>query len=248
MNRTGFVSAALVLLASCSATTATAQAPATSDGWVVLPVDEYRALRDRANPPAPPPSAPPVDATLTRIDYDLRVDGDSVAGRALLTIDVLKDGWASVQIPAGLMARDARVNGQPVPLVDGPPAHVLLARAGRAVLTLDIAVPLAASAGTESIALPASASPISRATLVLPRSGIDLSATGGFVAEHAEAGGESRWTAYGRPNQPLALSWKRKVDDRRAELPVRVRARVTSVVGLSEDACQTSASVRVEVL
>jgi len=248
MTRSGFVSLAVVLLAACSATMAAGQAPAAPDGWVVLPVDEYRALRDRANPPALPPPAPPVDATLTRIDYDLRVDGDSVAGRALLTIDVLKDGWASVQIPAGLMARDARVNGQPVPLVDGPPAHVLLARAGRAVLTLDIAVPLAASAGTESIALPASASPISRATLVLPRSGIDLSATGGFVAEHAEAGGESRWTAYGRPNQPLALSWKRKVDDRRAELPVRVRARVTSVVGLSEDACQTSASVRVEVL
>src|SRR5438876_575786 len=118
------------------------------------------------------------------------------------------------------------------------PAHVLLARAGRSVLTLDLVVPLAASAGTESIVLPASASPISRVALTLPKNGVDLSAAGGFIAEHAETAGESRWTAYGRPNQPLTLSWKRKIDDRRAELPVRVRARLTTLVGLTDDVHQ----------
>ena len=163
-----------------------------------------------------------MDATLTRVDYDLRVDGESVTGRALLTIDVLRDGWTRVQIPAGLMVRDAQLDGQPVSLVGGPPPHVLLSRAGRFVLTLDIVLPLAASAGAESIALPPSPSPISTATLVLPRSGVDLSVNGGFVAERAETGNESRWTVFGRPNQPLTMSWKRKVDDRRAELPLRV--------------------------
>ena len=85
---------------------AAAQPPA-ADGWVVLPVDEYRALRERRWACHAPPAASPVDATLTRVDYDLRVDGDSVAGRALLTIDVLREGWTRVQIPAGLMVRDA---------------------------------------------------------------------------------------------------------------------------------------------
>ena len=248
MDRARLALTAIVLWTSCGATRLIAQTPTPAEGWVVLPVDEYRALRERAIPPAPPPLAPPVDATLTRIDYDLRVDSDSISGRALLTIDVLKEGWTRVQIPAGLMVRDARLDGQPVSLVEGPPPHVLLARAGRSVLTLDIVMALAASAGTESIALPASPSPIARATLVLPRSGVDLSATGGFIADHAETASESRWTAYGRPNQPLALSWKRKVDDRRAELPVRVRARLTTVIGLSEDACQASTAVRVEVI
>ena len=56
--------------------TSAAQTTAPPDGWVVLPVDEYRALRERANPPPPPPAPPPVDATLTRVDYDLRVDGE----------------------------------------------------------------------------------------------------------------------------------------------------------------------------
>jgi hypothetical protein len=232
---------------SCGAI-ATAQTSATPDGWVVLPVDEYRALRDRANPPQPLPPAPPVDATLTRIDYDLRVDTDTVAGRALLTIDVLREGWTRLQIPAGLMVREATLDGQPVALVDGPPPHVLLSHAGRSILTLEVVVPLATSAGAESITLPASPSPISRIRLALPKSGVDLSVAGGFITEHAEAANESRWTAFGRPNQALTMRWKRKVDDRRADLPLRVRARLTEVVGLGEDACQVAAAVRVEVL
>src|SRR2546427_3625987 len=225
-----------------------AQTVAPPEGWVVLPVDEYRALRERAFPSAPPPAASPVDATLTRVDYDLRVDGDSVAGRALLTIDVLREGWVRVQIPAGLKVRDARLDGQPLSLVDGPPPHVLLSRAGRSVLTLDIVVPLTSSAGTESITLPASPSPISRTALVLPKSGVDLSPAGGFIADHAETANESRWTAFGRPNQPLTLSWKRKVDDRRAAQALRVRARVTEIVGLGEDGCQVAATGRGEGL
>jgi hypothetical protein len=225
-----------------------AQTPVSPDGWVVLPVDEYKSLRERANPQPPQPAPPPVEATLTRIDYDLRIDNDTVAGRALVTIDVMRDGWTRVQIPAGLMVRDARIDGQPVSLVEGPPPHVLLSRVGRVVLTLDISLPLTAAAGTESIALPSSSAPISRAVLTLPRSGIDLTVAGGFTAERSESPGESRWTAFGRPNQPLTLSWKRKVDDRRAEQPLRTRARLTTMVGLGEDVSQVATAVRVEAL
>ena len=239
---------AISVCALCVPAHTAAQTPVPPDGWVVLPVDEYKALRDRANPQPAQPTPPPVDATLTRIDYDLRIENEAVAGRALLTIDVMRDGWTRVQIPAGLMVRDARIDGQPVSLVEGPPPHVLLSRSGRVVLTLDIALPLTASAGGESIALPASAAPISRAVLTLPRTGIDLSVAGGFVAERAESPGESRWTSFGRPNQPLTLSWKRKADDRRAELPLRTRARITSMIGLGEDVSQIASAISVEVL
>ena len=248
MDRAPLIRIGTSLCAMAIATSALAQTATTPDGWVVLPVDEYRALRDRANPQPPQPASPPVDATLTRVDYDLRADGDAIAGRALLTIDVLRDGWTRVQIPAGLMVRDARLDGQPVSLVEGPPPHVLLSRAGRVVLTLDIVIPLTASAGTEAIVLPSSAAPISRATLVLPRSGVELSVAGGFIADRAEDASQSRWTAFGRPGQALTLTWKRKVDDRRAEQPLRTRARVTSVVGLGEDISQVAANVRIEVL
>jgi hypothetical protein len=103
-----------------------------------------------------------------------------VAGRALLTIDILREGWTHLQIPAGLMVREASFDGQPVALVHGPPPQVLLAHAGRSMLTLDVVIPLATSAGAESIALPASPSPISRIRLARPKSGVDLSVVGGF--------------------------------------------------------------------
>jgi hypothetical protein len=54
-----------------------AQTIAPADGWVVLPVDEYRALRDCANLPRRDAAGRASRrATLTRIDYDLRAEAD----------------------------------------------------------------------------------------------------------------------------------------------------------------------------
>ena len=39
------------------------------------------------------------------------------AGRASLTVDVLKDGWVRVPVPAGLLVREARLDGKPLSLV-----------------------------------------------------------------------------------------------------------------------------------
>ena len=77
-------------------------------GWVVIPVEEYRVLRAKAYPVEHDPEPPPLDATLTRVDYDLHVAGDLAAGRASLTVDVLKDGWVRVPVPAGLLVREAQ--------------------------------------------------------------------------------------------------------------------------------------------
>src|SRR5262245_5775798 len=113
--------ARVVLLAATWAVAAPAT-PASNpeparDGWVVLPVEEYRALRGKAFPLDPEPEPPPVEAALTRLDYDLRVAGDSAMGEARLTVDVLKEGWARVRVPAGLRVREARLDGRPVSLI-----------------------------------------------------------------------------------------------------------------------------------
>jgi hypothetical protein len=242
---------------------ASAQEPARTDGWVVLPVEEYRSLRSRAFPSAPDPAPLPVDATLSRVEYDLRLTGETITGQARLTIDVLKEGWVSVQTPPGMLVRDARLDGRPTRLVTGAAGagqarsaapstgstpRVLISRAGRATLTLDVVVPLAAAAGAESMTLPPSASALSAVTLVIPRAAVDLSVTGGLVAEQTESIGESRWVVYGTPDRPMVFAWKRKTDDRRATLPLRTRARITELVALGEDASQVTASVRLEVV
>src|ERR1700689_24386 len=93
--------------------------PSHNAGWVVIPVEEYRVLRAKAYPVDHDPEPPPLDATLTRVDYDLQVSGDLAAGRATLTVDVLKDGWVRVPVPTGLLVREARLDGKLVSLVPG---------------------------------------------------------------------------------------------------------------------------------
>src|SRR5215469_13167259 len=88
-------------------------------GWVVIPVEEYRVLRAKAYPVEHDPEPPPLDATLTRVDYDLQVLGDLATGRANLTVDVLKEGWVRVPVPNGLLVREARLDGKLVSLVPG---------------------------------------------------------------------------------------------------------------------------------
>ena len=85
----------------------------------MIPVDEYRVLRAKAYPVEQNPEPPPLDATLTRVDYDLHVLGDLAAGTARLTVDVLKDGWVRVPVPAGLLVREARLDGKALSLVPG---------------------------------------------------------------------------------------------------------------------------------
>jgi hypothetical protein len=243
-----------VLAALTLAPPARAQDTARADGWVVLPIDEYRALRTRA---IPPDSGPPVDATLTRVEYDLRLSGDTIAGQARLTIDVLKQGWAAVPIPPGLLVRDARIDGRPTALVEDPhdpqkgagaPPHVLLSRSGRTVLTLDVVVPMASTAGAESMTLPASRSGLSAVAFVVPKTGVDLAVAGGFIAEHGETGTDSRWLVYAEPGHALTFTWKHKTDDRRATLPLKTRARIVELVALGEDSTQVTSSIQVDVV
>ncbi len=256
------VSGLLCLLLVMAPLTATmrAQAPAPqltadlahSPGWVVIPVDEYQNLRARAYPTEHMPEPPPVDATLTRVDYDLHIAGELATGRASLTVDVLKDGWVRVPIPSGLLVREARLDGKLVSLVSGTsgkgnqPAAVL-AHAGRAVLLLDIALPVSASAGEERIALPSTSSGVTRASVQLPRQGVDVRLSGGLLAEKTETATESKWLAYARGNEPLTFTWHRKMEDHHVTLPLRQRGSLTQLTSLGEDATSLYAEVSLEV-
>lgn len=223
-------------------------------GWVVLPVSEYTALKRAAFPEEPEPVAPPVEATLSRIDYDLKVDGDLATGEARLTVDVIKNGWVRIAMPDGLIVRDAKLDGHPVnlamnPTTKGPGrADLLLSKTGRSVLTLQIVAPVTTVAGTDILHLPVSNSAISHATIQLARQGVDVRITGGLLLEHSEAATGSRWVANGKGGEPLTFAWRRKIDDARASQPLRLRGAVTQLVGLGEDATQLNAEVQVEVV
>ena len=242
----------------CSTVAAPAQEkpaePSHAAGWVVIPVEEYRVLRAKAYPAERDPEPPPLEATLTRVDYDLHVMGDLAAGRANLTVDVLKDGWVRVPVPSGLLVREARLDGKQVSLVPGPQGKnaghltALLSHAGRWVLALDVDVPVTASSGDESISLPSTESGVTCASVQLPRQGIDLKIDGGILSDKSDAAGETKWLAYGRGNEALTFTWRKKTEDHHIELPLRMRGSLTQLTSLGEDSTSVYAEASLEIV
>lgn len=246
MNKLGVVSVVL-LGAACGL----AQEAAHPPGWVVIPVTEYQTLRGRAYPPEYEVEST-LEATLTRVDYDLRIDGALASGRATLTVDVLKDGWVRVPIPPGLLVRESRMDGHSVALVPvaARPGQLsaVFSRRGRSVLNLDLAFPIASTGGEERLSLPASSSGVTRASInlaaTLAGQDLDVKLSGGMISERTPA----HWLAYARGNEPLAFSWRKKIEEKRAELPLRLQGSLTQILGLGEDSTSVSAEVQVDVL
>ena len=246
--------ATLVLLALWLSGPLLAQDASHSPGWVVISVPEYRALRVKAYPAEREPEPPPVDATLTRVDYDLRVDTDLASGRATLTVDVLKNGWARVPIPAGLFVREARLDGKslslapPSPGKDASQLSALLSHPGRSVITLEIALPISSSASEERLSIPSTFSGVTKVALEIPRAGVDLSLYGGLFSETADLpNGGKKWTAYGKGAEPMTFAWRRKTEDHHATLPLRMRGTLTQFIGLGEDSTSLTANVNLEI-
>ena len=250
----GIAALVTVLFVFAGGTVSQAQTTAViPDGWVVLPVDEYRALRRAAFPLDTEPAPPPVEATLTRIDYDLKVDGDLASGEARLTVDVIRDGWVKLAMPRGLMVREASLDGRQVTLVApsterGHAGELLLSKTGRSVLTLKIVAPVSTVAGTDLLQLPASNSAMVRAVVEVARQGVDVKITGGLLMNNADTATGTRWIANGRGTEPLTFAWRRRVDEARSLQPLRMRGAVSQLVGLGEDTTQISAEVQIDVL
>src|SRR5256884_7904472 len=115
-------------------------------------------------------------------------------------------------------------------------------------LSLHDALPIFSSVnGEESITLPSTVSGVTRASVQLPRQGVDVRLTGGLLSEKSESAAESKWIAYGRGNEALTFAWRRKTEDHRATLPLRMRGSLTQLLGLGEDSTSINAEISLEV-
>jgi hypothetical protein len=73
---------------------------------------------------------------------------------------------------------------------------------------------------------------------------VDVKVAGGILSDQSEGA----WLAYGRGNEPLVFSWRRKiVEEPREVLPLRMRGSLVELVGLGEDGSSISAEVNLEV-
>ncbi len=228
-----------------------AQDSSRSSGWIVIPAADYQSLRAKAYPAEPIPEPPPVQATLTRINYDLTITGDMAAGQAVLVVDVIKDGWVRIPIPSSLLVRAAKLDGKPVALIGGDQPNsksAVFNHQGRAELQLDIVLPVTSTAANESISLPPAVAGITQASIQLPRQGAEVKLTGGFLSEKSEVAAKSRWVGYGRGSEPLVFTWWKKNEDHRSSQPLRMRGSLTEFIGLGEDSTSIQAEVNAEIL
>ena len=205
---------------------------AQPSGWAVLTLKEYEALR------AKPGAVPEFLAALARIEYDLRVDGASAAGKALLTIDAAKAGeWVTIPLPSGLAIS---ASSEPVVALAKDRRAVVLRGAGRSIVALDVALPVSG----DRVVLPPSGAAITQVTLTPPARDVSLTVTGGIVIEESPV----RWRAFGAGDGAMQLTWKRRTVERPVELPLRARGEVTQVITLGEDSATVAAEISVDVL
>jgi hypothetical protein len=243
MKKARFLAAAFVLCGVVFCEQGLAQ------GWVVLPIRDYENLHAKAYPAEHEPEGPPLEATLTRVDYDLRVEGTVASGSARLTIDVLKDGWVRVPIPPGLLVREARLGSDLVSLIPAPgtPGQLaaVLSKKGRSVLALEVAFTVSSGAGEERLSLPVGTSGITRAAIALAQQDVEVKVIGGLPPEKPA----SHWVTYASGTEPLVFMWRKKIEEqRRVELPLRMRGSLTQLFGLGEDSTSLNAEVQIEVL
>ena len=218
---------------------------AQESGWVVLPVGEYATLKARANPPQPDPAKPPAEAVVTRIDYDLRIQNQSAAGRAVLTIDVFKTGWVKVAIPAGIYVHQATINGKPAPITAGA---IVLSTQGRSTVNLEVIIPLMTNAAGQQLSIAPIAAGITQASVVLPKQDLEVKISGGRLAKQSDSGADTRLLAYAFGAEPLTFIWRKNVQENKVTLPLRQRGSLTQIVSSGEDGTSIYAEVGLEVM
>ena len=260
---------AAVLAAAHAATAGAQPAPAplpAGDGWVALTIADYLKLRDQANRRP----APPLRRRRARdgVRHRLRADrgrGGWPRGRPSSRSTSSTTAGSRCRCPrrcsCGRPASAAgrwrsrtagsgrRLAGRLAGASMGSGSRrILLSRRGRSLVTLDVAVPIAETAGNEHIQLPPATGGLVRATLTVPRADVAIAASGGTIIERTGEPSARRVTAHAALGQALGLSWSRQRETTGASLPARLRGQLQHVVGLGEETALVTARVTVDVL
>jgi hypothetical protein len=89
---------------------------------------------------------------------------------------------------------------------------------------------------------------VTRASVDLQRLGIDLRIGGGLLSQKFETTNQTKWLAYGRGNEPLTFTWRKKTEDHHIELPLRLRGSLTQLTSLAEDSTSVYAEANFEIV
>ncbi|PYS72571.1 MAG: hypothetical protein DMF69_07235, partial [Acidobacteria bacterium] len=95
----------------------------TSTGTVTLSLAEYNRLSELAARKPKRAEAPPTPYVLSRSEFKLRIEDQSVVGTVGITGQVLDHGSAKVPLTTGLTILEAKQAGNPLPLLQEQRTH-----------------------------------------------------------------------------------------------------------------------------
>ena len=177
-------------------------------GTVTLPRAEYDRLLDLSSRTPPAAERPPVAATVTRADMRVRVTGATARATIAIEGEVFQTGAVKVPLIAGATVVDARMAGQPLPLIAEQNTLAALLTGPRTfAIALEWAAPLTFSPGRAAVILPVPAAGTSLATIEIPGERSDVRVAPGTVLRRESSGGLTVLEVSLQPGAASQLSW-----------------------------------------
>lgn len=182
---------------------------ASETGEVRIPLEAWQQLVAQSQ--QGPPAGWALGDAQVRVDTELHEGRVTGTARASLTVRILGDGWTLVPLlPPGTAVTEARVDGEPVPLVAAPDGLSWGTRgSGKHAVELVWRVEAVSHRTGWSLALPLPRAPSTALALWLPASAGDVAVIPAVGVERSLQGDRTRVTATIPAAAGAQISWRR---------------------------------------
>ena len=201
----------LIVMTCMVASGATHEATDAGGGEVRVPLETYRQLVEQANQdtrPAPASFAIGVaNIVVAIVDDDKRT---TARIRVSLNIETFEDEWTLVPVlPPGAALSDARVNGTPVQLVQGPDGLAWSTdKAGTVTMELRYGLDARRSDSGFTLPLPVPRAAATNLRLTYPGTGVDLAVIPAADLQSSESGNTTLFTARIPSTSSVLVTWR----------------------------------------
>ncbi len=200
------------ILMICIATLTNAQATTDAkDGEVRVPLETYRHLVEQASrDPRPAPAAYAIGVSTINVSI---VDDDKRTTARVsvnLNIETFENEWTLVPVlPPGAALGDARVDGKPVQLVQGPEGLAWSTdKAGTVTMQLRYGLDARRSESGFTLPLPIPRAAATNLQLTYPGTGVDLAIVPGADLQSSVSGNMTLFTAKIPSTGSVLITWR----------------------------------------
>jgi hypothetical protein len=201
----------LIVMTCIGFASATHAATDSSGGEVRVPLETYRQLIEQANQdPRPAPATYAIG--VSTIDVAIVDDDQRTTARVTvsLNIETFENEWTLVPVlPRGAALSDARVNGAPVQLVQGPDGLAWSThKAGTVTMQLRYGVDARRSDAGFTLSLPVPRAAATNLRLAYPGTGVDLAIIPAADVRTSERGNKTLFTAGIPSTSSVLITWR----------------------------------------